>query len=303
MLSSTRALNQAAPLLFLALWSTSFLATRAGLRHMGPLWFVGIRMVLAAAILTGAMLALRRRWPPPRLAMHCAVAGVLTNAILLMTAHRAMVHIEGAPIALIQTLNPLLSALLAWPLLGERLRPSQLVGLILGFAGVLLILGRAALASHAAFADLLGTVAGVFALCGGTLYYRRFCRAAAPLPGAAVQFLACAALCMTAALTLETPWCDGDIVFYVSLGWNTIFISIGGMALYFLMLSHGTAARATANFYLVPGVVSVLSWLVLNEHLSALTLTGLVVSSAGCWLVARGPGCAIIKPGSVSNQV
>ena len=50
------------------------------------------------------------------------MAGVLTNSVLLMTAHYAMVHTGAAPIALVQTLNPLLTALLAWPLLGEALR-------------------------------------------------------------------------------------------------------------------------------------------------------------------------------------
>ena len=44
-------LNAAAPLLFLALWSSSFLGTRIGLRHMSPLLFVAIRMALAAALL------------------------------------------------------------------------------------------------------------------------------------------------------------------------------------------------------------------------------------------------------------
>src|SRR5208283_5484394 len=123
------------------------LGTRVGLRHMSPLWFVALRMILAAAIICGATVVLRRTrfrgfdtltridWA------HCAVVGVTTQAILLMTAHVAMTRIPAAPIALIQTLNPLLCALLAWPLLGERLRLSQTLGLALGFAGVLLILG------------------------------------------------------------------------------------------------------------------------------------------------------------------
>jgi drug/metabolite transporter (DMT)-like permease len=59
------------------------------------------------------------------------------------------------------------------------------------------------------------------------------------------------------------------------------------MALYYFMLSHGTAARAAANFYLVPGTASLLAWILLGERLAALTIGGLVVSSLGCWLVAR----------------
>jgi drug/metabolite transporter (DMT)-like permease len=288
-------LNNAAPLLFVLLWSSSFLGTRVGLRHMSPLWFVALRMILAAAIVTGVLLV--RRGPrsrgfgslSPTAWMHCAVVGVSTQAILLMTAHVAMTRIAAAPIALIQTLNPLLCALLAWPLLGERLRPSQIVGLLLGFVGVLLILGLAALHSRADLPDLVGAIAGVCSLSGGTLYFRRFGRTIPPLPGAAAQFLASAAVCTGSAILLENFWTDWDVGAFAGIAWNTVAVSMGGMALYFLMLTRGTAARATVNFYLVPGVTSVLTWAVLAERLTPTMVFGLFISSAGCWLAGRRP--------------
>jgi drug/metabolite transporter (DMT)-like permease len=204
-----------------------------------------------------------------------------------MTAHVAMTHIEAAPIALIQTLNPLLCALSAWPLLGERLRPEQIVGLLLGFAGVLLILGLAALSSKAELPDLFGAIAGVTTLAGGTLYFRRFCRDVPALPGAAAQFLASAIVCTGSAILLEPFWTDWNPGAFAGIAWNTIAVSMGGMALYFLMLARGTAARATVNFYLVPGVTSVLTWAILGERLTSVMVLGLAISSVGCWLVGR----------------
>jgi drug/metabolite transporter (DMT)-like permease len=281
-------LNNAAPLLFVMFWSSSFLGTRIGLRHMSPLWFVALRMILAAAIISGAIAVLRRPWNLSRAAwLHCAVVGVSTQAVLLMTAHVAMTHIEAAPIALIQTLNPLLCALFAWPLLGERLRPAQIVGLLLGFAGVLLILGLAALSSKAELPDLFGAIAGVTTLAGGTLYFRRFCRDVPALPGAAAQFLASAIVCTGSAILLEPFWTDWNPGAFAGIAWNTIAVSMGGMALYFLMLTRGTAARATVNFYLVPGVTSVLTWAILGERLTPVMVLGLAISSVGCWLVGR----------------
>ena len=262
---------------------------------MSPLWFVALRMLLAAAIMASTMAVFRRPLfrGPGALSrtdwLHCAVVGVATQAILLMTAHEAMTRIAAAPIALIQTLNPLLCALLAWPLLGERLRPAQILGLLLGFAGVLLILGLAALHSRAELPDLFGAIAGVCSLSGGTLYYRRFCRAVPALPGAAAQFLASAIVCAGSAALLETFWTDWDFGAFAGIAWNTVAVSIGGMALYFLMLARGTAARATVNFYLVPGVTSVLTWAVLGERLTPSMILGLAISSIGCWLVGRRP--------------
>jgi drug/metabolite transporter (DMT)-like permease len=66
-------------------------------------------------------------------------------------------------------------------------------------------------------------------------------------------------------------------------------VSLGGMGLYFAMLARGTAARVSANFYLVPGTAALLAWIILGEHLTLLAMTGLVVASAGCWLVSASP--------------
>ena len=295
--SAADRMDRFAPLLFVLLWSSSFLGTRVGLRHMSPLWFVALRMILAAAVMVAVMAVLRRPWGLSRAAwMHCAVVGVSTQAILLMTAHVAMTRTEAAPIALIQTLNPLVSASLAWPLLGERLRPSQLLGLALGIAGVVLILGLAALNSRAEVPGLLGATAGVCTLSGGTLYYRRFCRDLPPLPGATAQFLASAVVCTGAAILLEPFWTDWNAGAFAGIAWNTVAVSMGGMALYFLMLARGTAARATVNFYLVPGVTSVITWAVLGERLTATMVFGLAISSIGCWLEGRRPSVTKSMP-------
>jgi len=186
---------------------------------------------------------------------------------------------------LVQTLNPLLTSLLAWPLLGERLRPWQWLGLGLGAGGVVLIVGLAALRSPVELNGLLLTAGGVVGLCSGTLYFGRFCRGVPILEGTTVQITAAAVACALSTLLFETPraeWTDQAIG---AVAWNAAAVSLGGMALYYFMLQRGTAARATANFYLVPGTAALLAWALLGENLSALMITGLAVSSLGCWMV------------------
>jgi drug/metabolite transporter (DMT)-like permease len=277
-----------APFAFVLLWSSSFVAARVGLRHLSPLLFVTVRMVFAATVLVLVMLALRRSWRV--LAgrwVHCAVSGVLINSVLLLTAHYAMVHVGAAQIALVQTLNPLLTALLAWPVLGERLRPLQWLGLLLGAAGVVLIVGLAATRSPLELHGLLLTAGGVVGLCAGTLYFGRFCRGVPMLEGTTVQLLAAAMACIAATWLFETPHADWTAPAIAAITWNAAAVSLGGMALYYLMLVRGTAAQATANFYLVPGTAALMAWVLLGEALSGLTIAGLAVSSVGCWMVSR----------------
>src|SRR5438270_5038869 len=144
-------LARLAPFAFVLLWSSSFVAAKAGLRHLSPLLFVAVRLTACAAVLILLMLVLRRSWRP--LAggkwLHCAVAGTLLNAVGLMAPHAGVLRAPAAQIALVQSLTPLLTAALATVLLHERLRRPQWAGLVLGLAGVGSVVGQAALQSPA----------------------------------------------------------------------------------------------------------------------------------------------------------
>ena len=120
----------AAPLLFVLLWSSSFIAAKAGLRHLSPLLFVAIRLGACAVVLTVLMLLLRQSWRPLGgwKWLHCAIAGALLNAIGLMAPHVGLTTAPAAQVALVQALTPLLTAALGTRLLHERLRPGQWLG-------------------------------------------------------------------------------------------------------------------------------------------------------------------------------
>jgi len=133
---------------------------------------------------------------------------------------------------------------------------------------------------------LLLAVAGTVSLCAGTLYFGRFCRGVPMLEGTTVQFLASAVACVAMMAAFETPHADWTAGAIASVVWNAAFVSLGGMVLYFVMLRRGTAARTTANFYLMPGTAALMAWVLLGEALAPLAVAGLAVSSIGCWLVS-----------------
>jgi drug/metabolite transporter (DMT)-like permease len=280
-----------APLLFVALWSTSFIAAKIGLRDLSPLLFVAVRLAGCAAVLVVLMLLLRRSWQPLGRGrwLHCAIAGALVNAIGLMGPHAGLLIAPAAQIALVQSLTPLLTAAFGLVFLHEPLLASQWLGLTLGLGGVGLVVGQAALESAARFEGLLLAFIGVVSLVAGTVYFGRFCRSVPLLPGATAQFLAAAIVAALGGWLLETPRADFTPTAIAAVAWNTALVSLGGMGLYFAMLARGTAARTTANFYLVPGVAAVLAWVVLGEQLNPLAILGLAVASMGCWLVNAVP--------------
>jgi drug/metabolite transporter (DMT)-like permease len=280
-----------APFLFVLLWSSSFITAKIGLRDLSPLLFVAVRLVFCAVALVVAMLALRRSWRPLGgwRWLHCGVAGALLNAVGLMAPHVGLMVAPAAQIALVQSLTPLLTSVLGVALLHERLRARQLLGLALGLAGVGLVVGQAALEHSPRFQGLMLAFVGVLGLVAGTLYFGRFCRGVPLLPGATAQFVAAAVVASLGAWLLETPravWTEPAVA---AIAWSAVMVSLGGMGLYSAMLARGTAARTSANFYLVPGTAALLAWLLLGERLSLFAVCGLIVASIGCWLVSAPP--------------
>lgn len=280
-------LDRFGPLAFVLLWSSSFVSTRAALNDVSPLAFITLRLALCAVVLLAVTAATRQRFAP--LAgkwRHCAIAGALINGLMLASSHWGIVRTGAAPLALVQTLNPILTALIGGPLLGEWLGLRQWFGLVLGAAGVGLVVGMAAFGNTTQFDGLAVAAGGVLALTAGTLYYARFCRDVPLLPGTTVQFLSASAVCAVLTLLFETSHATWTGTAVAGLLWNAVAVSFGGMALYFLMLTRGTAARTTSNFYLVPGVTALMAWLLLGERLSLLAVAGLVTASIGCFLVS-----------------
>jgi drug/metabolite transporter (DMT)-like permease len=279
------AVSTLAPFVFVLLWSSSFITARIGLKLVTPLLFVAVRLVVAAVILVIVMVLRRESWAPLRGRWyHLALAGALVNGLTLAPFHVGMVTVDAAVMALVQAMSPLLIALLGGPLLGERLRWRQWLGILLGLGGVLLVVGPRAAHSRAELAAILLGLLGVLGLAGGTLYFGRWGRGVPLLPATAVQLGSAAVPVLLAMLLFETPAATWNAAAVASVAWNVAVVSIGGMSLYYFMLNRGAAGRVAANFYLVPGVVALLGWWLLGETLTPLAVGGLALASLGVWL-------------------
>ena len=277
-----------APYGFVLLWSSSFITARVGLALVSPLLFVALRLVAAAALL-GIVLAVRRQsWAPLRGRWHhLALAGALVNGVTLSAFHVGMVTENVAVMALMQTLSPMLIALSAMPLLGERLGSRQWLGVALGAVGVIMVVAPRALEGSAAWGAIRLGLLGAVSLAGGTIYFGRFGRDVPIVPATAVQLGAAAIVTVGLLIAFEHPHATWTFPAIASVAWNVLAVSIGAMALYYYMLSHGTAGRVAANFYLIPGTVAFLGWVLLGERLTLPAVLGFAVASVGVFLVAR----------------
>ena len=134
--------QRAMPLLFVLIWATGFIVARGVAPHAEPLTFLLMRYGLTAAVFATVAVAVGAAWPTGAAGWRDAlVAGILIQGIYLggvfWAARRGM---PAGISALISGLQPLLTAMLSFPLLGERVRSVQWLGIGVGFVGAVLVL-------------------------------------------------------------------------------------------------------------------------------------------------------------------
>ncbi|MEU7746033.1 EamA family transporter [Nonomuraea sp. NPDC049158] len=273
------------PSLFVVMWSSAFIAGVIGVGAAPPLLLTFARFALAGLLLGGFALAVRAPWPRGRRLAHVVVSGILVQAVQFGAFYSAIgLHVPAAVVALVQGLNPVVIALVAGRLLGERVSPRQWVGFGLGAAGVGL-----AVADRLSF-SLTGValcVVGLLGLSLGTVYHKRFAADMDVRTGTATQFLVGAPLMGLASLVLETPRVTDWGAFSGAVGWLVLVNSIGAFLLLNTMLKNAPASRVSTMFFLTPAVTAVMAWLLVGQSLHPLAVAGLLVGGAGVLLANR----------------
>ena len=276
------------PILFVLIWTTGFLTARFVAPHADPLTFLAVRVATSAvafallAALTGAPWP--RTWRGWR---NAAVTGVLMQAMYLGGVFWAVRHGLPAGIAaLITGLQPLLTGALAFPLLGERVTRRRWAGILLGFAGAVLVLAPQ-LQGAPLLVPALVCGLSMVSITAGTLW-QKSTGAGDLRTTAAIQFLGAALLMIPAALLTEPGRFDASWQVWAALGWAVLGLSVGATWLLLTLIRRGAVAGVTSLFYLVPPVAALASWVLFGDTLVPMQVTGMAVAAAGVGLAARG---------------
>jgi drug/metabolite transporter (DMT)-like permease len=279
----------AAPMLFVLLWSTGFIGARYGLPYIEPLTFLAVRMVFVVIILGAIAMMSRARWPDTPAIGHSLVAGALVHGIYLGGVFIAIS--QGVPAgisALIPGLQPILTSTIANRFMGETVTRMQWCGLVLGLAGVALVLHDRTIV---AAAPAVGWIASLMSLIGitlGTLYQKRYCGRIDWRAGNLVQYIGAGLLFALGAYAFEIReihW-SGELVF--AMAWRVIVLSLAAVGLMYWLIRRSAATGFASLFYLVPAVTALMAYILFGEKLDALSIAGMLICAVGVVLVNRG---------------
>jgi drug/metabolite transporter (DMT)-like permease len=278
---------RAAPAVFVVLWSTGFVATKYVLRDAEPLTYLAIRMALVVALMAILAAIARPRWPDRRGVAHSVVAGILVHGFYLGGTAFAISHsIPAGLSALIPGLQPILTSTLANRWLGERVTPLQWGGLLLGLAGVVLILHDRPISGQAGWGWLASGVSLV-SITLGTLYQRRHCGSIDWRAGNLVQYIGVTIFFAAGAWLFESNAVHWTSEFALALAWLAVVLSIGSIGLLYWLIRHSAATAVASLFYLVPAVTAAMAYILFGERLDMIAIAGMAACAAAVFLVNR----------------
>lgn len=268
------------------LWSTGFVGAKYGLPYADPFIFLAARVLIAAIILF--IIAAILKAP-----VAIGAKGISNSVIIGFFLHACYLGgvfysiSKGLPAgvaAVVTSLQPVLVSILAVRILGEKLRIKQVIGLLLGLTGVILVLGPS-------FDDeipTIGIVAIIVALIGSTtatLLQKRIGVGIPLVAGTAYQYLGSGAVLAAIAFATGGTSIQWNGKFIAAFIWLIAVLSVGAILLLLWLLNSGSAASVSSLFYLVPPATAIEAFFLFGEKVNTQGFLGIGVTALGVWLV------------------
>ena len=286
-------LERYAPALFVFLWSTGFVGAKYIVPYAEPFTFLTIRYFFAALILFLIATAFKQPLKLTKDQFKASFAvGMLLHVIYIGGVFYAVsLGVSAGISAVIVSIQPVLVSLLAVPLLGERLRWVQIVGLFLGVAGIaLLLLPKVFQGDYTATTSLTGIFICVIALLGtsgGYLVQKKLGGEIPFLSGTGAQYAVSAIAFAILSFSTEDQIIQWVPQFFFGLTWIVLMLSIASIVLLYGMLRTGSASKVSSLYYLVPPTAAVQAYFLFDEVIAPIGIIGMALAGLGVVLVMR----------------
>lgn len=267
--------------LFALMWASAFTAARIIVLDAPPLTLLALRFVIAGAIAVGIALVMGQSWRLTRQQWVLTVVfGICQNGLYLGLNYLGMQTVEASLAAIIASTMPLWVAFAGWVVLGQRVPPLGVAGLIAGFLGAALIMGSRITGG----VDLLGVtycVIGVLALTAATLSVRGASSGGNVIMIVGLQMLIGAVALSGVAAATEDWVFNWTWRLLAAFAYTTLIPGLAATWVWFLLVNRIGAVRAATFHFLSPVFGVAIAALILGESLGLLDVLGVAVITVG----------------------
>jgi len=275
------------------IWGTTYLAIRVALETVPVLLVAGLRWMTAGVLLCGILLAMGRRLPPLRMWGPLILLGVLMNIMGNGFVVFAQQYVASGLTAVMIATTPFWSALLERMLpSGERFSTRALIGLAIGFSGIVILVWPEMSQGGASGRAFVGGVIAIQLACIGwvigTSYARRHELGNDPFPSTALQMVFSGVMLLSAA-TVRGDWAELSFTprTLAAMAYLAIAGSLVAYSAYIYAIQHLRLSLVSLYAYINPVIAVALGTVLLGEPLSSRILLAALLVLAGTWIVGR----------------
>ena len=276
------------PILFILLWSSAFITTKPIVDNSDPFaalafrfFFVALGFYLFCLYQQQSIIVNKRNL------LDSLLSGVLFHGFYLGGVFYSIsIGMPTSIAALIVTLQPILTNILAVPLLGEKIKFKQWIGVLLGFLGAVIVLGIE-IGSNIPFFGLIATMIALIAITLSTIWQKKISNNLSLSVSNFYQALGGCLFHTILIFSFTKPYIEFTKTFFIAMGHQIFLVSFGAFTILMFLIKKNSASKTVSVFFLIPATSAFMAWIFLNETLTIIDLLGFLITSLGVYIATR----------------
>ena len=276
------------PFLFILLWSSAFITTKPIVDNSDPFAALAFRFFFVAigfyffSIFQKQSIFLNKKN-----IFESIISGVFFHGFYLGGVFYSIsIGMPTSIAALIVTLQPILTNILAVPLLGEKVTSKQWVGVLLGFFGATIVLGID-VGKEIPQLGLIATIIALLAITLSTIWQKKISNNLTLSVNNFYQAIGGFLFHVLVIIFFAKPYIEFTKTFIIAMSHQIFLVSFGAFTILMFLIKKDSASKTVSIFFLIPATSALMAWFFLGENFTFIDLTGFLIASIGVYIVTR----------------
>ena len=276
------------PFIFIFLWSSAFITTKPIVENSDPFSALAFRFFfVAVGFYLFSLYSKQTIFIKQKNLIESLLSGFLFHGLYLGGVFYSIsIGMPTGIAALIVTLQPILTNALSGPILGEKIKTKQWIGVFLGFTGAVTVLGLD-VGQDIPTLGLIATIISLLAITASTIWQKKISQ---NLPLSVSNFYQAVGgflFHIIIILFFSKMYIDFTKSFLLAMGHQIFLVSFGAFTILMFLIKKNSASKTVSIFFLIPPTSALMAWIFLNEKLTTLDLIGFLIATIGVYLATR----------------
>ena len=277
------------PLIFVLLWSSAFITTLPIVLNSDPFSALAFRFFFVGLCFFAFCIykKLHLKVSTNNL-INSLGTGILFHGFYLGGVFYAIfIGLPTGIVALIVTLQPILTNIFAGYMLNENVSFKQWIGVLMGFAGAVLVIGFD-VGESLPLEGIISTLIALLAITISTIWQKKVSDNIPLVVNNMYQAIGAVLFHLIIIFFIfEKPFLKINTQFLLAMSHQVFLVSLGAFSILMFLIKKNSASKTISLFFLIPIVTASMAWLFLNEDLTKIDLIGFILASIGVFIATR----------------